>query len=358
MDQDDTERIKKVSKMVSLEEDCNVHIARLTQSNQKPGSNTPLSHNVDVDMLQLTFPHNVQLKASCVTPSNKPKVTRSQKRSPIVTSQVEVPKVKKRKEIKDSLQESRLGDDEDMNEFEPFTKMEKIICNYIFNKNFERSEVLVSLKYEYGDRAAFNTLLHNQWISSQIINLFVCKMRMEENRYKDMFVWYLPTHFAKKMLEEDGNPTLEWFKRTYRDDDKHMSNLMKCEQIFIPMNDDNSHWYLCVVDFVKRVTYILDSLQSTTSEVIQTKNVKTVVTGLDKLSSFLEKDKYIDSIIIFKLKSPVSNPQQNNGYDCGMYVIKHMFTNTSWRHLPLLISVWILVGNLIPVGYIHCQCQS
>nr|XP_023898945.1 uncharacterized protein LOC112010808 isoform X4 [Quercus suber] len=312
MDQDDTERIKKVSKMVSLEEDCNVHIARLTQSNQKPGSNTPLSHNVDVDMLQLTFPHNVQLKASCVTPSNKPKVTRSQKRSPIVTSQVEVPKVKKRKEIKDSLQESRLGDDEDMNEFEPFTKMEKIICNYIFNKNFERSEVLVSLKYEYGDRAAFNTLLHNQWISSQIINLFVCKMRMEENRYKDMFVWYLPTHFAKKMLEEDGNPTLEWFKRTYRDDDKHMSNLMKCEQ----------------------------------------------VTGLDKLSSFLEKDKYIDSIIIFKLKSPVSNPQQNNGYDCGMYVIKHMFTNTSWRHLPLLISVWILVGNLIPVGYIHCQCQS
>ena len=60
----------------------------------------------DVDMLQLTFPHNVQLKASCVTPSSKAKVTRSQKRSPIVTSQAEVPKVKKRKEIKDSLQVS------------------------------------------------------------------------------------------------------------------------------------------------------------------------------------------------------------------------------------------------------------
>ena len=58
----------------------------------------------DVDMLQLTFSHNVQLNASCVTPSSKPIVTRSQKRSPIVTSQVEVPKVKKRKEIKDSLQ--------------------------------------------------------------------------------------------------------------------------------------------------------------------------------------------------------------------------------------------------------------
>ena len=60
----------------------------------------------DVDMLQLTFPHNVQLKASCVTPSSKAKVTKSQKRNPIVTSQAEVPKVKKRKEIKDLLQVS------------------------------------------------------------------------------------------------------------------------------------------------------------------------------------------------------------------------------------------------------------
>ncbi|KAL0002613.1 hypothetical protein SO802_016394 [Lithocarpus litseifolius] len=106
MEQDDIEHIKKVSKIVSMEEDCNVHSTPLTQSNHKPGSKTPLSRNVDVDMLQLTFPHNVKLKASCVTPSSKPKVTKSQKRSPIVTSQAEVPKVKKRKEIKDSLQVS------------------------------------------------------------------------------------------------------------------------------------------------------------------------------------------------------------------------------------------------------------
>ena len=43
------------------------------------------------------------------------------------------------------------------------------------------------------------------------------------------------------------------------------------------MNDNNSHWYLCVVDFAKRFIYILDSLQSTTSEDIRTKNVITVV---------------------------------------------------------------------------------
>ena len=30
------------------------------------------------------------------------------------------------------------------------------------------SEVLVKMKYEYGDRVAFNTLLPNQWINSQV----------------------------------------------------------------------------------------------------------------------------------------------------------------------------------------------
>ena len=35
------------------------------------------------------------------------------------------------------------------------------------------------------------------------------------------------------MLEEDGNPPLTWFKKTSRDDDKYMSNLVKCEQVIL-----------------------------------------------------------------------------------------------------------------------------
>ena len=35
------------------------------------------------------------------------------------------------------------------------------------------------------------------------------------------------------MIDEDDNPTLEWFKKTYRDDNKYMSKLMFCEQIIL-----------------------------------------------------------------------------------------------------------------------------
>ena len=35
------------------------------------------------------------------------------------------------------------------------------------------------------------------------------------------------------MIDEDGNPTLEWFKNTYRDDDKYRSKLMLCERVIL-----------------------------------------------------------------------------------------------------------------------------
>ena len=35
------------------------------------------------------------------------------------------------------------------------------------------------------------------------------------------------------MIDEDDNPTLEWFKKTYRDDNKYVSKLMFCEHIIL-----------------------------------------------------------------------------------------------------------------------------
>ncbi|XP_050262349.1 uncharacterized protein LOC126706837 isoform X2 [Quercus robur] len=111
MHQDDTIPIKREFKTVSpspiqdtIENDRNVRMVGLSKSIQEPGSKTVLSRNVDVDMLQLTFSHNNRIIASCVTHSAKSKVTKSLKRSPIVTSQVVVPNLKKMKKIKDTSQ--------------------------------------------------------------------------------------------------------------------------------------------------------------------------------------------------------------------------------------------------------------
>ncbi|KAK9998206.1 hypothetical protein SO802_017809 [Lithocarpus litseifolius] len=190
MHQDCTVTIKREFKMVppcpiqdTMENDRNVHMVGLRKSIQKSGSKTVLPRNVDVDMLQLTFPHNNIIIASCVTHSTKSKVTKSLKRSPIVTSQVVVLNLKKRKKIKDTSQESGLVHEESINEFVPFTELEKIIWNYIFNKHLDGSEFLANMKYEYGDRASFFSLLLNQWISSQVKGLDKLLSYLEKDNY-------------------------------------------------------------------------------------------------------------------------------------------------------------------------------
>ena len=58
------------------------------------------------------------------------------------------------------------------------------------------------------------------------------------------------------MIDEDGNPTLEWFKKTYRDDDKYMSKLMFSEQIillntlvYFKLTHANT-WLVCTYRFI------------------------------------------------------------------------------------------------------------
>ena len=51
--------------------------------------------------------------------------------------------------------------------------------------------------------------------------------------------------------------------------------------------------------------------------------------------------------------------QNFNTHDCGMYVIKHMFTNTSSRHLPLLVINFFELNtnfHIICLNYFLITC--
>ena len=50
------------------------------------------------------------------------------------------------------------------------------------------------------------------------------------------------------MLEEDGNPTLTWFKKTSRDDDKYISNLVRYERVFLLCVRVRTHTHVYYID--------------------------------------------------------------------------------------------------------------
>ena len=45
------------------------------------------------------------------------------------------------------------------------------------------------------------------------------------------------------MMYEDGNPTLSWFKKSFRDHDKYMSKLVNCNKVILL----NTHMYITLI---------------------------------------------------------------------------------------------------------------
>ncbi|XP_058113468.1 uncharacterized protein LOC131256580 isoform X2 [Magnolia sinica] len=93
-----------------------------------------------------------------------------------------------------------------------------------------------------------------------------------------------------------------------------------CERVYVPVNHNNSHWFLMVIYPRKREIIIVDSLH--TNALLKYKQkIKVMTEALPILfhatgdSTALEGKKWT-------AKVDESAPKQDNGYDCGIFVMK------------------------------------
>ncbi|RVX20275.1 hypothetical protein CK203_004449 [Vitis vinifera] len=92
--------------------------------------------------------------------------------------------------------------------------------------------------------------------------------------------------------------------------------------LFIPMHDEcPGHWYLCVIDFKNSHTQILDSLRSKNRDKFRFQSVKTVV---EFCQMFFKLSDIGKDVFQFSIDWAPSIPTQENGWDCGVHVIRHM----------------------------------
>ncbi|XLS45580.1 hypothetical protein HN51_002445, partial [Arachis hypogaea] len=68
-------------------------------------------------------------------------------------------------------------------------------------------------------------------------------------------LWFLPTTFSQFALNWTHTP--KTLKRYYAEE--YMGEFESLCKIFVPMNEDNMHWYLLVIDIEKRHLILLDS---------------------------------------------------------------------------------------------------
>jgi sentrin-specific protease 1 len=151
-----------------------------------------------------------------------------------------------------------------------------------------------------------------EWLNDEVIN-FYFGMLQERDNLKGVKSKYFNTFFMERLRVTNNGYTYENVQRWSRKFD-----VFSLEKVYIPVHV-GQHWTLVVVDLVKKGVHYYDSyISSDNGEAIDI--MEDTLTWLqdearDKKETILNADEYT----LFPTDESV--PQQENGYDCGVFTI-------------------------------------
>ncbi|MED6220329.1 hypothetical protein PIB30_043861 [Stylosanthes scabra] len=181
------------------------------------------------------------------------------------------------------------------------TEEELYMAAYIFGPDMSseiiRKEELISTTLCVGEREVIANLISKQPVPQDVLNLLVCMLTFEaksaETEYQTH--WFLPTTFS----------------------------------VFIPINDDNEHWYLLIVDFYKKHLILLDSMKTPERMHNRILAVKTLGIFIERMlanASFYKfQVTYRPKVSTFPIVEPAGIGEQKKGsIDCAIWVASWM----------------------------------
>ncbi|KAL4311878.1 hypothetical protein GQ457_01G047670 [Hibiscus cannabinus] len=209
--------------------------------------------------------------------------------------------------------------------------LERALCNYIWNSGVDGSEIVLNYGVTYATIDEFESLRPEKWVTSNIIDLSAL---MVAYKSKDMPIstkkCFFPSTFATHILSHEctANEVIKFYQCHFN----QMGSLSQYDQVFIPINEGNEHWYLCVIDMLHMEAKLLDSLPLRRGNTERRKVVARLISCCETLFKDPLMISTLGSLVVpfedLKIVVPEGVPFQSNGYDCGMFVIKFM------QHLP------------------------
>ncbi|KAJ1386933.1 Ulp1 protease family, C-terminal catalytic domain [Sesbania bispinosa] len=215
------------------------------------------------------------------------------------------------------------------------TNTESEVAAYIFMSTeiLEGKEILVRSiyggKFGIGDRRSLQTLMPSHYVSNEVISVVVCMM----TNYRDMmsdyaFCWYLPPKFTQQALELKATPNT--LSRRYRT--CFMGYIDLISKIFLPVNDEDLHWYLVVLDLEDEKVILLDSNPNPDRRewrILQARKLAICFQEILMDRTFYDlRTSECPRIDEFPLVEPEGLFQHPSSYnDCGVMVAKWMMDN-------------------------------
>lgn len=200
--------------------------------------------------------------------------------------------------------------------FVPLTKEEEVEVTRAFSGN--RRRVLVTHENSSIDITGevLQCLRPGAWLNDEVINVYLELLKEREKREPEKYLkcHFFNTFFYKKLISgRDGYD----FKsvRRWTTQRKLGYGLIECDKIFVPIHKE-IHWCLAVINKKDAKFQYLDSLGGTDTQV------------LDKLARYFvdevkEKSGKAIDISSWEQEFVEDLPEQKNGWDCGMFMIKY-----------------------------------
>ncbi|XVE82149.1 hypothetical protein DITRI_Ditri15bG0123600 [Diplodiscus trichospermus] len=180
----------------------------------------------------------------------------------------------------------------------------KILVSHESSRIDIRGEVLLCLKPA-------------TWLNDEVINLYLELLKERENREPKKFLkcHFFNTFFYKKLVSPESGYNYRAVKR-WTSQRKLGYCLFDCDKIFVPIHKD-IHWCLAVINKKDQKFQYLDSLKGRDPKVLNALAKYFVEEVRDKSGkeidvSYWERE-YVEDL-----------PAQENGYDCGMFMLKYI----------------------------------
>jgi len=183
-------------------------------------------------------------------------------------------------------------------------------------------EVVICNSYAEISRRTLSILDGREWLNDQIINFYM-HMLQERDRILSreasantdrpirLRSWFSTTFFWAKLLE-NGEYNYNAVRRWTRSD---IININTTDKVIIPINVNNNHWTLLVFYMFLKELHYYDSNNGNGSSYLQY--------GLRWLSDeCMDKTQIVLNTAEWRcFHKEAGVPQQDNGYDCGVFVL-------------------------------------
>nr|XP_023876063.1 ubiquitin-like-specific protease ESD4 [Quercus suber]POE81666.1 ubiquitin-like-specific protease esd4 [Quercus suber] len=200
--------------------------------------------------------------------------------------------------------------------FVPLSKEEKAQVERAFNTN--RRKVLVT--HDNSNIEITGELLlclrPGAWLNDEVINVYLELLKEREKREPQKFLkcHFFNTFFYKKIISGKGGYDYKSVRR-WTSQRKLGYGLIECDKIFVPIHKE-IHWCLAVINMKDEKLQYLDSLGGKDTQVLRVLARYFVDEVKDKSGKDIDLSSWQQEFV-------EDLPEQKNGFDCGMFMIKY-----------------------------------